>query len=288
MDEVAGGERETLEKRAKRNGGERVTIALGRAGEAQIKKINADEPWRWLAAGWDDLWAMPFYSLAYGAGFAALSFLIVGGIFAAQWGPIALALGAGFMLLGPILAMGMYEGSRRREAGEALSFKSVFFVQAAAPSQLAFLAFILALLLLVWMRVALLLFALFFGSQVMPSLENFLPTLLFTPYGLSLLVVGSALGGVFAIFCFSVSVVSVPMLLVRDVDALTAMHLSLRAVQENFWPMMLWGWVITMVTMVGMATFMVGMVIAFPVIGHASWHAYRGLIQSDLPVEDAS
>lgn len=264
-------------------GGERVTVALGSAGDAHIKKINADEPWRWLAAGWADLWAMPFYSLSYGAGFAALSFLIVGGTFAADWGPIALALGAGFMLLGPLLAMGMYEGSRRREAGEVLSFKSVFFVKAVAPSQLGFLAFILSLLLLVWVRVALLLFALFFGSHVMPSLANFLPTLLFTPHGLGLLVVGSGLGGLFAVFCFSISVVSVPMLLVRDVDALSAMHLSLRAVQENFWPMMLWGWIITMVTVLGMATFMVGMIVAFPLLGHASWHAYRGLIQTDQP-----
>lgn len=286
MSEVASEERETLKKRAERNEGEQVAIALGRAGEAHIKKITADDPWRWLAAGWADLWAMPFYSLAYGVGFAVLSFSIVGGMFAAQWGPVALALGAGFMLLGPILAMGMYEASRRREAGEALSFKSIFFVQAEAPSQLAFLAFVLGLLLLVWMRVALLLFALFFGSQVMPSLENFLPTLLFTPYGLGLLIVGSILGGLFAVFCFSVSVVSVPMLLVRDVDALSAMHLSFRAVQENFWPMMLWGWVITMLMMLGMATFMVGMIIVFPLLGHASWHAYRGLIQTDLAADD--
>lgn len=287
MTEMAGGEREVPENGVKRSGEEWVTVGLGSAGEAHIKKISGDEPWRWIAAGWADLWAMPFYSLSYGAGFAALSFLIFGGMFAAQWGPIALALGAGFMLLGPLLAMGMYEASRRREAGEALNLKSVFFVKAKAPSQLAFLAFVLSLLLLVWMRVALLLFALFFGSQVMPSLENFLPTLLFTPHGLGLLIVGSALGGVFAVFCFSISVVSVPMLLVRDVDSLSAMHLSFRAVQENFWPMMLWGWIITMVTMVGMATFMVGMIVAFPLIGHASWHAYRGLIQANDPPQAA-
>ncbi len=283
MAEMANGEREVLENGAEREGEAPVRVALGSAGDAHINKIRADEPWRWLAAGWADLWAMPFYSLCYGAGFAALSFLIVGGMFAAQWGPIALALGAGFMLLGPLLAMGLYEASRRREAGEALSLKAVFFVRAEAPSQLAFLAFVLSLLLLVWMRVALLLFALFFGSQVMPSLENFLPTLLFTPHGLGLLIVGSALGGVFAVFCFSISVVSVPMLLVRDVDSLSAMHLSFRSVQENFWPMMLWGWIITLVTMVGMATFMVGMIVAFPLIGHASWHAYRGLIQANQP-----
>lgn len=281
MTEMANGKRNVSKKSTERGGGEQVTLSLGSAGEAHIKKISADAPWGWLAAGWADFSAMPLYSLCYGAGFAALSFLIVGGMFAAQWGPIALALGAGFMLLGPMLAMGMYEASRRREVGEALSLKSVFFVKAEAPSQLAFLAFVLSLLLLVWMRIALLLFALFFGSQVMPSLENFLPTLFFTPHGLGMLVVGSVLGGVFAVFCFSISVISVPMLLVRDVDALSAMLLSLRTVQENFWPMMLWGWIITMVTVVGMATFMVGMVVAFPLIGHASWHAYRGLVHVD-------
>eukprot|EP00435_Cladocopium_sp_Y103_P078624 s1_g2363.t1 len=243
--------------------------------------LTLDDPWRWVSAGWRDMWAMPGISLFYGLLFAGVSVLLALSLFLAELSSIVLPLAAGFMLVGPLFAVGLYEASRRLEKGEALTLRDVLLVKTASPTQLAFLGALLMLALLAWMRIASLLFALFFGLEGFPPLPDFLPTLIFTPYGLGLIVVGTAVGALIAFAVFAVSALSVPMLMHRDMDAVSAVLASVRVVRENPGPMLLWAWIIAVIMVVGMVTLFVGMIVAFPLVGHATWHAYRAAITDE-------
>ncbi|MBO6543780.1 MAG: DUF2189 domain-containing protein [Alphaproteobacteria bacterium] len=251
----------------------------GGAKDIHVLTVSLDAPWNWISAGWRDMWAMPGVSLSYGILFFLISVSLAGALFVAGLSSLVLALGAGFMLVGPMLAVGLYEASRRLERQNPVSFRDVLFVETAAPMQLAFLGGLLMLVLLGWIRIASLLFALFFGLNGFPPLADFLPTLMFTGHGLGLVVVGTIIGAVIAYAVFAISVISVPLLMDRDMDAVSAVIVSIKAVTENARPMLLWAWIIALVMALGMATFFVGMIIAFPLIGHATWHAYRSLVK---------
>ena len=252
----------------------------GEAGAIEIAKITADDPWAWIRSGWSDMGRSPLVSLSYGLGFSVISAVLVAAMFWLDASSLALAAGAGFMIVGPMLAVGMYEASRRMESGRHVALFDVLFVSTRSPAQLAFLGIMLMGVFLVWMRVATLLFALFFGDSGFPPLADFVPTLLLTPHGLGLLVVGTIIGSVLAVFTFAISAISVPLLMARDVDAVTAVIASVQAVQKNFWPMMLWGWIIAFAMGFGIATLFVGMIFTFPLVGHATWHAYRALVKT--------
>jgi len=256
---------------------ETTSIANRQTGTMSIRHILADAPWMWLAAGWRDMWRVPRISLAYGALFTILSAGLTAGLSYIHLLYLLPILAAGFMLLGPMLAVGLYEASRRLESGERVRFFDILFVSTRAPTQLAFVGALLALFFLAWVRVATLLFALFFGTSE-PVLAEFVSTLLFTPKGLAFLAVGTVVGAVLAFTVFAVSVISVPMLMVRDTDAITAMAKSVEAVRTNFWPMMVWAWLIALLTACGVATLYLGLVLTFPLVGHATWHAYRALV----------
>lgn len=237
--------------------------------------MEPDEPWEWLAAGWRDILAVPGISLTYGVGFTLASLGLASTLFLLNVPHLLLPLSAGFMLMGPMLAVGLYETSRRREAGEPVSLRTALFVPVKNPTQLAYLGVILMVVHLIWIRIATLLYALFLGTQPFPGLEESISILFFTYDGLGLLVLGTAFGGVLAAAVFAVTAFSVPMLMVRDVDAVTAVVESVQMVRRNFWPLMVWAWLIVMLTAVGIVTCFVGLAVTFPLIGHATWHAYR-------------
>lgn len=251
--------------------------AAGSAVPPTIRAVAPEAPWTWLTAGWHDLWQVPQISLAYGVAFSVVSAALTFGLFYLDLAYLLLPLAAGFMLLGPMLAVGLYEASRRLETGEPIRPARVLFVSTRSPTQLAFVGVLLMLFMLAWVRIATLLFALFIQSTF-PPFEQWVSVLLFTANGLSLLIVGGLVGAVLAVAVFALSAVSVPLLMVRDLDAITAMLTSVDAVRRNFWPMMLWGWLITILIVVGIATLYVGLAITFPLVGHATWHAYRDLV----------
>ncbi|MBW7837204.1 MAG: DUF2189 domain-containing protein [Sphingomonadales bacterium] len=243
-----------------------------------IRTISLEAPWQWLAKGWSDVWTAPLISLGYGLMFFAVSVLLTIGMFSFAWAAVVPAAAAGFMLVGPILAMGLYEVSRRHEAGQQVVFADALRALKGSSGQVRFAGVVLAILLLVWMRVATLLFALFFGTEYPPFIE-FTQQLLMTPEGVGLLVLGTAIGAVFAFIVFATSAISIPMLLDRDIDFISAALASFEAVRRNWAAMLLWAWIIAVLMAVGIATFYIGLIVVFPLIGHATWHAYRAIVQ---------
>ncbi len=241
------------------------------------RPIPIDAPWSWLAAGWRDLRAAPQISLAYGAVFAIVAAILGLGLWGLGAQSLFPALAGGFLLIGPLAAVGLYEASRRLAPGEAPSLRDVVSAGFVARGQLAFFGAILLFVFLAWLQFAFLLLMLFLGGSGLPPASAAMETLLQTTPGLGLLIVGSLVGGALAAFVFAMSVVAVPLLLVRQTDAVSAARASIACVLANPKPMALWAGLIAAIMATGFATMLVGLVIAFPWIGHATWHAYADI-----------
>jgi uncharacterized membrane protein len=244
-----------------------------------IREVPFEAPYSWLAAGWRDMWRVPRVSLAYGTMFALAGVLLAVGLTQVGLLSLIIVLAAGFILVGPMLAAGLYETSRRLETSEPVSLVTTLRAGFFQGGQLAYMGLLLMLIYLAWVEIALLLFMLFLGSQPMPPLEAFIPTLLLTPPGLGLLIVGTGVGMGLAATVFSISAVAVPLLMVERVDVVTAALTSIRACRINPKAMALWAALIAGVMLLGFVTLFFGLVIAFPLTGHATWHAFRDLVE---------
>jgi uncharacterized membrane protein len=231
---------------------------------------------QWLAAGWRDLMLLPGPSLAYGLGVFMVSAAVIAGLFAFGWDYILFPAFAGFMVVGPVLAIGLYEKSRRIAAGEPVTLASMIFVRPAS-GQILFTGVLLCGLMLLWMRAAVIIYALFFGLVDFPGLDRIAAMLFTTPAGWTLLVVGSAVGALFAAFSFAISAFSVPMLLEERVDALTAMGTSVQLVWNNLPVMLAWGAIVLVLFFASLATGLLGLIVVFPLLGHGTWHAWRAI-----------
>ncbi len=263
-----------------------MTAAFGPATSTQglqeaptIRRVPFDAPWVWLGAGWRDLWSVPHISLTYGLLFSLAAYLLALGLVRAGALPLLLPLGGGFLLLGPLMAAGLYEVSRRRERGQEISIGDVVFAGWKVKGQLASLGMLLLIINFSWMLIAFLLFMLFFGPADFPPIDEFIPTLLFTRHGLGLLVVGTAAGAVLAAITYAISAISAPMLFDRKVDVVTAAILSVQAVWRSWPAMLLWAALILVLSVAGVVALFVGLAVTFPLIGHATWHAYRDLTE---------
>jgi uncharacterized membrane protein len=239
----------------------------------------------WLSAGWRDFWTRPGSSLGYGIGVFVLSVTIVWTLVAFGLDYILFPALAGFMIVAPFLAVGLYEKSRAIEEGREIGFGSMLLVRPRAGAQVFFAGLLLCLLILLWMRAAVLLYALFFGVTAFPGLDHIVGMLFGTVYGWTMLIVGTAIGGLFAAFAFAISVFAVPMLLDRRVDALTAMAASMKLVWNNLLPMLAWGAMLLLLFAACVATGLIGMIIIFPLLGHATWHAYRAVARPEAQGE---
>lgn len=253
--------------------------AAGRDDESRmpvVKAIDARAPLRWLAKGWRDLWRAPVASLLYGVVFAAIGAFLLS--FAWAHNHIAPTLVSGFLLVAPVLAINLYALSRQIERdGRPDPMKALSAWRPNAGS-IALFGLLLAFALIAWERISAILFALFYGGTV-PDLENFLSDVLFSGQYNQLLAAYFGIGAIIAAVVFAVSAVSLPMLLDREVDTATAVITSVRAVSSNLGPMILWAAVLAVLAAIGIATWMIGLVLIFPWLGHASWHAYRELVE---------
>jgi uncharacterized membrane protein len=231
----------------------------------------------WLGAGWRDFRTNPVPSLLYGLAVFAVSILVVWGMFRYEIDYFFFPALSGFLVLGPLIAAGLYEKSRRLERGESTTIGQMLLVRPASSYQSAFLGLLLLLLFMLWQRAAVLLYALHMGVRPFPGFDDMVAQVFTTPMGLSLIVTGTAVGGLFAAFAFAVSVFAVPMMLEERTDALTAMGISLALVWNNLEVMLAWAAIVVALFLASLATGFLGLILAFPVLGHATWHAYRAI-----------
>lgn len=241
------------------------------------RNLPASAAFGWLAAGWRDLWRKPLPSLAYGLVVFVLSLAVVTCLFRLELDYILFPALAGFMVVGPLVAIGLYQKSRDLEDGRPVSLASMIFVKAESGAQVWFTGAILCLLMLVWMRAAVIIYALFFGLRPFPGIDHIAAMLFTTPQGWGMLVVGAVVGGLFAAFSFAISTFSIPMLLAEKIDAFTAMGTSISMVFRNLPVMLMWGAIVLVLFLIGVVTGLVGLIVIFPLLGHATWHSYRAI-----------
>lgn len=242
----------------------------------RVRTVSMDAPWLWLAAGWTDLMAAWPVSLGLGSLFTVLGFAISVGFVLVGLDYLITSVIAGFLLVAPGLAMGFYDISRRLERGERPSFWSALTAWRANPVHMLSLGIALLFFMMIWLRFAALVFAIFFPYVNMSWGSMLNQTL--SPEGLVFLAVGSGVGAAFAGLAFMCAVVSVPMMLDRPVNVVEAVVTSIVAVLHNPKVMAVWAGLIAVFTQAGLVTLMVGLVVTLPLIGHASWHAYRALV----------
>ncbi|MGE0154303.1 MAG: DUF2189 domain-containing protein [Reyranellaceae bacterium] len=250
----------------------------------KVRKVDLDRPWAWLGAGWRDLMRVPGVSLGYGALLAALSLALGLALWLADAFYLLLALTAGFSFVAPLLAVPLYDASRRLASGQPVSLGRALLAWRVNPGQLGLLGLVLGLLHLAWIRLATLLYALFFSGQA-PSLSQLIDNLLFSSVSLPFLIVGTLLGFALAALAFAIAAVSIPMLVDRDTNVFTAIATSFVAVAENPRPMALWAVLIAGFTAFGLVTFFVGLALVLPLVAHATWHCYRDVVVTDQASE---
>lgn len=245
---------------------------------AHIEDITTEQPWVWLAEGWHDIRCSPATSIGYGVLFVIVSYLISLGTIMSGMFYLVPALLGGFFLVAPALGLGLYEVSRRIERGEPATLPHALKAIGRHSFQVSTMGAALVVCFVGWFLVANLIFTLM-SSGISPSLGNAIPYL-FSAENAPMLIVGTLVGAIFALCVFSISVVSVPMLLDReDVDVLSAMRISFEACRYNPMPMLLWAALIVLIILGGFFTLYVGLVIGFPLLAHASWHAYKEVVK---------
>ena len=241
-----------------------------------VRRISQDRPLVWLQLGWQDLKANPLASLAYGLLFAIAGDVI---LLLAFPNPHLFTLSiSGFFLVAPILAAGLYEISRRHARGQHSTFFDTFGGFRRNGESLALFGLLLAIMAIAWERLSAILFAMFFGGNI-ADLEQLASDVFLSGQHTGFVMAWFVVGGTLALFVFAVSAVSVPMLMDREVDFATAAMTSFKAVANNLRAMMLWAALIVGLTVIGFATLLIGLIVIMPVIGHATWHAYRELVE---------
>lgn len=241
------------------------------------RKLAPSAAFGWLKAGFHDLSINLPASLSYGFLVFLISIGIIGSLFAFGWDYFLFPALAGFMVVGPLFAIGLYEKSRLIAQGKRTSLGQMIAVKAKSGGQLLFTGVLLCLLMLLWMRAAVIIYALFFGLRPFPGLDHIAPMLFTTPEGWAMLIVGSAVGGLFAAFSFAISALSIPMLLYEKLDALTAMGTSMVIVWNNLAVMLVWASIVVVLFLFSLATGLIGLIVVYPLLGHGTWHAYRAM-----------
>lgn len=252
---------------------QRHPLAQQQATRVSVCTLTWRDPLRWLAAGARDMRACPLLSLSYGALFTAVAWTL--GLLLRHNPQYALLLGSGVMLLGPALAMGLIQASRSCEAGRRPRLRPCLVCWLPMRSSVALFAGLLLVLELLWARSSLIVFALF-ADGMAPAQS---PTrLLLDPANLPFVAAYAGVGAAFAGVAYACSVIAVPMLLDRPVDAITAALTSVRACLEHPWVLLAWGALLTTLSALALLPAGLGLLVIGPLLGHASWHAYRGII----------
>jgi uncharacterized membrane protein len=245
-----------------------------------IRRIGFDDLRVALQQGVDDFLSKPSHLLFIGLIYPVVGLILAFWASNADLLPILYPLMSGFALIGPLAAIGLYEISRRREAGLDTSWTHALDVLH-SPSLPAIIVLGISLLVIfvAWLMTANALYNWLFEPPGQVTLQQFFDNVLHTDRGHQLILIGNIVGFVFAAVAFCISAVSFPLLLDRDVGAGVAVLTSVRAVLDNLVPMIAWGLIITAGLVIGFATLFVGLAVIMPVLGHATWHLYRRIVQ---------
>jgi uncharacterized membrane protein len=254
-----------------------AVTAQGHSSPLAVNEITLDHPWEWLAKGWKDLTSAPLFSLLYGSVFVLVSYGLTLGLMSRHLFFIVPPLAAGFFLLAPMLGIGLYQISDSLERGEPVRFCNAVTAWKRNETHLSAMAVILVLVMLAWMLTALIVFALFY-NQPMPTWENFIPRVFLSGQSPLFLLTGILSGGLIATFTFAISAITVPALMDRQIDVMSAIQTSVQAVRANWQAMALWACLIVMFVGIGIVTLYLGLIVTMPLVGHATWHAYRDLL----------
>jgi uncharacterized membrane protein len=244
-----------------------------------VRKVAKADIAAALRAGLEDFAAAPLIGMFLAAAIAVCGLGIAAGLswLGKPW--LIYPFLIGFPLVGPFVAAGFYEVSRRRESGSPLDWGGVIgVIFAQRKREMAWMGFVMLFVFWIWMYQVRLLLALFLAGQSFATLPEFATVVLTTPQGWMFLAVGHVVGAVLALALFSLTVVSMPLLLDRDIDFITAMITSVRAVAASPLIMLGWGVIVTLAVIAACVPFFAGLLIVLPVLGHATWHLYRGAV----------
>jgi uncharacterized membrane protein len=248
-----------------------------------VRKIGAADLKDAVAKGIDDFLAMPTHVIFLAVIYPVVGVLLAAITFGHDLMPLFFPLAGGFALIGPFAAIGLYELSRQRERGVEVSWKHAFgLLRYPSLDAIAAMGMVLMIVFLIWLATAQLLYQSLFGYGSPQSISQFLSDILTTSAGWTLIIAGNGIGFLFAALALTISVVSFPLLLDRDVGAIVAMHTSVRAVLRNPLMMAAWGLFVAGALVIGSLPFLVGLAVVLPVLAHSTWHLYRKVVEPDL------
>lgn len=242
----------------------------------RLRQVEAGAPFQWIRLGRADLFACPGASLFYGLCFALAGYLIA---WTLRSQPQYLAAAsAGFLLLAPALSIGIYEISRRRERGEPCALVPTLTVWRSNMANIGLFSLVLLVIFLVWARASMVTFAMFFTGS-MPDTRSMLVQVV-NPDNFGFLAAWLVVGAVFALLVFSISVVTIPLMMDRRYDAVTAALASAQVVAKNPGSMLVWAAIIAWAGAAGLLMGFIGIIFVVPLLGHSTWHAYRALVET--------
>jgi uncharacterized membrane protein len=243
-----------------------------------INTITVSEVLFSLRDGLRDFQKAPVYGLFFGLAYAAFGWLLIYLMIGLDFGSYVYPMVTGFALVAPFAAAGLYEVSRRMEAGEPLSWGAIFgCIFGKGGKAVGVMAIVTTFSYIIWLDIAAALYVMFFSMKP-PRFEALLDAILTTPRGFVFFVVGNSIGAVLAVVVFSIMVVSLPMVFDREVDFVTAMITSVKSVLTNPKPMLLWCAIIGVFTALSFASVFAGLLVTLPILGHATWHLYRRVV----------
>jgi uncharacterized membrane protein len=247
-----------------------------------VRRIGPSDLMDALAKGWDDFSAMPSHAVFLCLVYPVVGIALAGLMLGYELLPLLYPLAAGFALIGPFAAIGLYELSRRREAGlEVSASDALDILHSPSIGAIVALGVLLMLLFLIWIATAHAIYVANFGYAAPTSIGQFLHDVFTTSAGWNMIFIGNGVGLLFAITALILSVVSFPLLLDRDVGAVVALVTSVRAVLANPVTMALWGLIVAALLLVGSLPAFLGLPVVLPVLGHATWRLYRKIIEPD-------
>ena len=248
-----------------------------------IRTIGLSDLRRALQLGWEDFKAVPSHAIMLCVIYPVLGIVLARVVHGYSVLPLLFPLAAGFALLGPFAALGLYELSRRRETGEEPSaWDAMEVFRSPSFGAMLGLGVLLLALFVTWIATAQAIYVAAFGYETAAGIPDFARRVLTTPQGWWLIIVGCGVGFLFALIALCISVVSFPMMLDRHATAGEAMVTSLRAMAQNPVPMAAWGLIVAVLLVLGTLPFFLGLAVVIPLLGHATWHLYRETIAPEL------